>query len=558
MWFCPTYKRPEGLKELADSWVKYQPGKKLVVRVWEDDPHGEAYARMEWPEEWEFYTSPAEGFTAAMNEFFAKYPDEPTYGFIADDIRLTAEESLDYLESLASPFFIAYPNDTIQRDRLCTHYCIGGDLVRIMGWFSPPFLSHGFTDQVWKLLGQGAGLLRYAPHVVFYHKHFLAGRAPYDDGYAKVYDEKGLMTNAAVTRDSEVFQKYIASAAATDIKMLRAAIDNMEDAILKDAGYEPVQHPTPKVVIRGDQTEPVLQTGELHRGVGGRDGAGSVHDADRPACGVQGDCPDGYVEDPAVYHQVVETGGGLPEGRSPGLGAGGYPWILEPRDYKYPDTKVAVCVPSGGEWESGTAVSVAMMINDFMQFGVPGLRSRGIHLNSTESSMLVSNRHNAVKTTLKHGATHLLFVDSDMRFPPWALRRLLSHDVPMVAGNCTRRAFPVTGTALDFDGKDVDSRGKKGVQAVRQVGGAFMLIRRDVLEKLTPPLFAMEWVPEMDGYCGEDIYFCQLVQAAGFDVLIDHELSMHIGHIGKYTFGWGLVDHKPPSWLPGAAGVEKH
>jgi len=196
-------------------------------------------------------------------------------------------------------------------------------------------------------------------------------------------------------------------------------------------------------------------------------------------------------------------------------------------------------------------------VTDFMQYGVPGLRSRTVHVNSTESSMLVANRHNSVKVTLKTGASHLLFIDSDMRFPPWALRRLLSHNLPIVAANCTRRAFPVTGTALDFDGKDVVSKGKTGLEKVRQVGGAFMLIRRDVLEKLKPPLFLMEWVPEMDGYCGEDIYFSQLVQAAGYDMWVDHDLSNYIGHIGNFTYGHGHVGHEVPDWMPGTAAVVK-
>lgn len=552
MWFCPTFQRPEGLLKLADSWEKYQPGKKLVVRVWENDPKGEQYARTEWPESWIFYTSAAEKFTPALNEFFAKYPDEPHYGFIADDMRLTSEGGLEYLEGLADPFFLAYPNDTIQREILPTHYCIGGDLVRMLGWFSPPFLEHCYTDQVWKFLASKAGLLRYAPQVVFYHDHFLVpGRGKFDETYAKVYNSDGKMLTDRTRKDYETFQKYISSgAAATDAHMLRVALGNLENAIVMEAGYEPTLVIPEKITLHSDKTEPLLQTGELHRGVGGRDGAGGVHDSDRPASGVQGPSDDGNVEGPAVHGQALETGNRFPQG--------GCPWIIEPKQYKYPDAKVAVCIPSGGDWESGTGASAIMMINDFMQYGLPGLRTRTIHLNSTESSMLVSNRHNSVKVTMQVGASHMLFVDSDMRFPPWALRRLLSHDVPVVAANCTRRAFPLTGTALDFDGKDIDSRGKTGLEKVRQVGGAFMLIRRDVLEKLKPPLFLMDWVPEMDGYCGEDIYFCQLVQAAGFDVLVDHELSMHIGHIGKMTYGWNQVGHEMPGWMPGTAAIEKH
>jgi hypothetical protein len=552
MWFCPTYKRPEGLLELADSWEKYQPGKKLVVRVWEEDPLGRKYAETPWPESWEFYTSSAENFTAAMNEFFSKYPDEETYGFIADDVRLTSEGALEYLEMLASPFFIAYPNDTIQREQLCTHYCIGGDLVRLMGWFSPSFLEHSYTNQVWHLLGQKTGLLRYAPHAVFYHKHFLApGRgAKFDESYAKIYTENGELRADQTKRDWEIFQKYCKEGALeADALLIKMALGRMENQIVKEAGYEPTILIPETLNVSSNASEPVLQSGDVHRGMGGRDSAGSSHVTDRPACGVQGDCADDDTKTPRSNNQTVEKGTGFPQG--------GCPWILEEKDWKYKDVKVAVCVPSGGEWESGMAVSTAMLITDFMQFGLPGLRTHSIHLNSTESSMLVSNRHNAVKTMLKHGATHLLFIDSDMKFPPWALRRLLSHDLPVVAANCTRRTFPVQGTAMDFDGKDIDSRGRKGVEAVRQVGGAFMLVRRDVLEKLKPPMFQMEWIPEMGGYCGEDIYFCQLVQAAGFDVMVDHELSMYIGHIGKFIYGWGQLEHKVPNWMPGTAGVEK-
>lgn len=547
MWFCPTYQRPEALAELAETWEKYESGKKLVVRVWSGDKFGKDYAEREWPESWEFYVSDKELFTPAMNEFFGKYPDEPHYGFIADDIRLTQEGSLAYLENLAEPFFIAYPNDTIQRERLCTHYCVGGDLVRTMGWFSPPFLQHGYTDQVWKLLGQGAGLLRYAPQVVFYHKHFLRNRTAYDEGYAKIYAKDGAMVSEMVTRDHEIFQKYVSTAAGTDIKMLRKGLDNLEQAILEEAGYEYDGRPEAEIAIHSDETKSVLPAGDVRGGMGGRHGAAGGDDSAGEACGVHrpGDSGDG--EGAALHGENMETRVGLP--------SGGCPWVIEPREYKYPDAKVVVAVPSGGEWKSGTAVSAILMVNDFMQYGLPGLRSRTIHVNSTESSMLVSNRHNAVKVMLKVGASHLLFVDSDMKFPPWALRRMLSHDVPVVAANCTKRAFPVTGTALDFEGQVVDSRGKKGLEPVRQVGGAFMLIRRDVLERLRPPLFLMEWVPDMEGYCGEDIYFSQLLQAAGVDILVDHELSVAIGHVGSFTYGHGHVEHKVPDWMPGTAVV---
>jgi hypothetical protein len=62
-----------------------------------------------------------------------------------------------------------------------------------------------------------------------------------------------------------------------------------------------------------------------------------------------------------------------------------------------------------------------------------------------------------------------------------------------------------------------------------------------VLKALKPPLFMMEWVPDTGGYCGEDIYFCQVAQEAGFDVWIDHDLSQNILHVGRMAYGQDVM-----------------
>jgi len=186
-WVCPTFGRPDRLEELARSWVKCQRQTRLYVRLWTGDPMYLEYKKRKWPKQLVFYDSDAKGCGEALNDFFQRHPDEPWYGWVADDIVLRTPGGCELLQGLAEPFFIAYPNDCVQRHRIPTHYCIGGDLVREVGWLALPGLEHGFIDNVWGTLGRSSGLLRYEPRVIFQHKHFLTGQADYDEVYAASY-----------------------------------------------------------------------------------------------------------------------------------------------------------------------------------------------------------------------------------------------------------------------------------------------------------------------------------------------------------------------------------
>jgi hypothetical protein len=163
--------------------------------------------------------------------------------------------------------------------------------------------------------------------------------------------------------------------------------------------------------------------------------------------------------------------------------------------------------------------------------------------------MLSKNREDAVKAMMQRGQTHILFIDSDMILPQNTLRRLLSHDLPFVAANCTTREYPPQPTAIDFTGARVGSWGKTGLERVRQVGMAVALIRRDVFMQSEPPHFLMDWIPGAQSYCGEDIYFSQILSNLGVDVMIDHDLSNEVGHVGWTIFGQGQVGcYPPPNW----------
>lgn len=175
-----------------------------------------------------------------------------------------------------------------------------------------------------------------------------------------------------------------------------------------------------------------------------------------------------------------------------------------------------------------------------------GIRKFRFRLYTQSTSMLVQSRHSLVAAALTDGCTHLLFLDSDMTFPHDTAVRLLMRDKGVVGVNATTRSYPTMHIAHDLKGERLDSRKKTGVQKVQHVGMAVMLINAEVLKRLTPPLFMMEWIPDIAAYCGEDVYFCAKVQQSGEDIWVDHDLSHEVGHLGAQHFGPNMIGLEKP------------
>jgi hypothetical protein len=202
---------------------------------------------------------------------------------------------------------------------------------------------------------------------------------------------------------------------------------------------------------------------------------------------------------------------------------------------------VCVCVPNTGEWKNETAKSVALMFSYFAQNRVGKAKSQRLSLLTAEGSMLSQSRQNLVQKSLKAGCTHIMFVDSDMEFPMNTLNKLLERDKPFVALNATTRTEPALPVAHDLEGNRLSSKGKKGLEKVQHVGLAVALIGREVFARMEPPLFLMDWIPDRNAYCGEDVYFCSYAQSLGYDLWVDHDLSQSVGHVGKKVYGYDCI-----------------
>jgi hypothetical protein len=128
------------------------------------------------------------------------------------------------------------------------------------------------------------------------------------------------------------------------------------------------------------------------------------------------------------------------------------------------------------------------------------------------------------------GATHILWLDADMTFPPDTALRLLAHDRAVAAANYVTRVAPYRPTATR-DGQHVSSMGATGLEDVDHVGMGVFLMKTTVVQDLPRPRFWYSTPTET-----EDVYFCRLLRAAGTTICIDHDLSKDVGHVGQHTY----------------------
>lgn len=151
-------------------------------------------------------------------------------------------------------------------------------------------------------------------------------------------------------------------------------------------------------------------------------------------------------------------------------------------------------------------------------------------------------REAVLEKALAWQATHILWLDTDMRFPPDLALRLARHNRPVVACNCVMRDPRLIFTA-QRDGKRIATTPEStGLEAVDAIGTAVMLMRTDVVADLQRPWFTHGRTAS-GADIGEDLMFCQSLRSADQQIYIDHDLSKEIGHVGQHTF-------RPPTAVP--------
>jgi hypothetical protein len=153
-----------------------------------------------------------------------------------------------------------------------------------------------------------------------------------------------------------------------------------------------------------------------------------------------------------------------------------------------------------------------------------------------QSTYVHVGREAVLDGALQRQATHLLWLDTDMTFPPDTALRLVRHNRPIVACNYVMRNDRRLFTA-ERDGKPVATEiESRRLEAVDSVGFGVLLMRTDLAADLIRPWFRHGQNAETGADVGEDRMFCRALRAAGHEIVIDHDLSKEVGHIGQYTY----------------------
>ena len=140
-----------------------------------------------------------------------------------------------------------------------------------------------------------------------------------------------------------------------------------------------------------------------------------------------------------------------------------------------------------------------------------------------------------LEASIKQGATHVLWLDTDMSVPRETAVLLYLHDLPIVGCNYLVRQPSGLFTARRDDARVETREQSTGVEAVDEIGFGAVLMRTDIVKDLPRPWFR-HGLNAQGGDVGEDIMFCRMLREAGHTVSVDHDLSKEVGHIGQYTY----------------------
>ncbi len=211
-----------------------------------------------------------------------------------------------------------------------------------------------------------------------------------------------------------------------------------------------------------------------------------------------------------------------------------------------PILHIAVCIPSRDYWDSRFGYRLARL----MAFTGASLCADGLadlQLHMVNGSLVDSSRCTLVKEALEAGATHLFWLDTDMTFPHDTIVRLLRHNKPIVTVNAPTRRFPIQPTAfkrIDYQhglhARLYTEEDSTGLEEVEACGFSVALMQAKIFEKIPVPGFLTTYDKGTGHWKGEDVYFCEQARAAGFPILVDHDLSKLIGHVGVMEY---RLDH---------------
>jgi hypothetical protein len=217
----PTRGRRAQCERLLASFAETaSPGTDLLVITDGDDT---AYDGTDWGDAVQVVLEPREYLTGKLNKTALTMAGAyDVLMWVGDDhvFRTPGWDAamLAVLDDMGGHGWV-YPDDKRRSDVPEIWMC-SASVVRELGWFANPVLSHYFIDNSIAELGKRAGLIRWCPQAVIEHLHYTV--CP-----ETVRDQVYLDTENAFSRtDLDAFHQWQAGQLPWDVARLRRAFSN--------------------------------------------------------------------------------------------------------------------------------------------------------------------------------------------------------------------------------------------------------------------------------------------------------------------------------------------
>lgn len=211
-------------------------------------------------------------------------------------------------------------------------------------------------------------------------------------------------------------------------------------------------------------------------------------------------------------------------------------------------TKCHIAMPCyGGMLTESTFMSFIRFSNTARELGIDWT------LETMVNESLISRARNTLtsKFLARPSATHLMFIDADIGWDSWHLLLLLSRNKDVIGGLYPMKSMPVKWVVNSFSGAESDSA---GLQEVSKTGTGFMLIKKDVFQKLnehplvkpykndtgSPAIYDeylrtyFDTCVKDDKYYSEDWSFCENYRDLGGKIYVDKRILLK--HTGSYVY----------------------
>ena len=211
------------------------------------------------------------------------------------------------------------------------------------------------------------------------------------------------------------------------------------------------------------------------------------------------------------------------------------------------NTSVSILVPTKDTVYSHFSYSLSNLVKLTTQMGIE------THLFFDASTILINQRESLIKQAIEVGSEWVLWLDSDMMFPPSVLMRLLAHNEDLVGCNYMKRSYPFKTVAFtdtsDWENWIPIQYSNELVEA-EAVGMGCVLMKTALFKELQKPYFEYTYQPKTEDWGGEDFTLFKKFNKLGHALKIDMNLSNEIYHIGTFAYGRSMSSNsiKKKNW----------